>query len=278
MSSANRRTLAAPCGLPVQRLASPAGTRDLIAQVACLHAAQARPTAAPNQRPAGCRCSALPRQQAPGISSPRWSPASGVSSANRRTLAAPCGLPVQRLASPAGTRDLIAQVACLHAAQARPTAAPNQRPAGCRCSALPRQQAPRISSPRWPPASGVNSANRRTLAAPCGLPVQRLASPAGTRDLIAQVACLHAAQARATAAPNQRPAGCRCSALPRQQAPGISSPRWPAFMLRKLGRPPHLISALRAAGAAPSLASRFPGSHRPGGLPSCCASSADRRT
>ncbi|MBW3798951.1 hypothetical protein GPJ78_22215, partial [Aeromonas hydrophila] len=71
-----------------------------------------------------------------------------MSSANRRTLAAPCGLPVQRLASPADTRDLL---------------------------------------PGWPPASGVSSANRRTLAAPCGLPVQRLASPAGTRDLIAQV-------------------------------------------------------------------------------------------
>ncbi|MBW3804219.1 hypothetical protein GPK29_25065, partial [Aeromonas hydrophila] len=72
-----------------------------------------------------------------------------------------------------------------------------------------------ISSPRWPPASGVNSANRCTLAAPCGLPVQRLASPAGTRDLIAQV-------------------------VTRQR--------------RELGQPPHPGRALRAAGAAPCLA------------------------
>ncbi|QYK83511.1 hypothetical protein IBG34_23235 (plasmid) [Aeromonas media] len=81
---------------------------------------------------------------------------------------------------------------------------------------MPRQLIPVICSARWHPASGVSSTDRRTLAAPCGLPVQRLASPAGSRDLIALVA------------PCQR---------------------------RELGRPPHPGRALRAAGAAPCLAS-----------------------
>ncbi|QLI60478.1 hypothetical protein C1C91_23650 (plasmid) [Aeromonas caviae] len=100
---------------------------------------------------------------------------------------------------------------------------------------MPRQQVPGISSPWWHPACGVSSADRRTLAAPCGLPVQRLASPAGSRDLIALVApCLR----------------------------------------RELGRPLHPGRALRAAGAASSLASKLPGSHRPGGQPASGESSA----
>ncbi|QLI60470.1 hypothetical protein IBG34_23240 (plasmid) [Aeromonas media] len=73
-----------------------------------------------------------------------------------------------------------------------------------------------ICSARWHPASGVSSTDRRTLAAPCGLPVQRLASPADTRDLFGPVA------------PCQR---------------------------RELDRPPHPGRALRAAGAAPCLVS-----------------------
>ncbi|QYK83521.1 hypothetical protein IBG34_23285 (plasmid) [Aeromonas media] len=81
----------------------------------------------------------------------------------------------------------------------------------------------------------MSSADRCTLAAPCGLPVQRQASPASYRDLIALVASLPAAKARLDPAPNQRPAGCRCSVKPRQQVTGISSPWWPACQRQKLG-------------------------------------------